>query len=416
MGNAAPPKSASVRILPRRKVCLADLKPHPKNPRVPLEPGDPDFENIRSSMKQIGFADEIIWNEATGRIVGGHQRVAVLRAEGWKDEDTLEVKVVNIPGEREEMAAVIMLNKAEGRWDYPVLLANVDELKLLDLEDVSFGFDASEIRMLQTRYADGAEEDDPPSARPDDPETRPGDLYVLGKHRLLCGDATNPQHVDRLLNGVVPELMVTDPPYGVNYDPEWRNEAARKGLIGYGARAVGTVKNDDRADWGEALVLFPGNVVYIWHGALRASEVAASIEAQEMQIRGQIIWKKAHFAISRGHYHWGHEPCWYAVRNGKTSGWIGNCSQSTVWDIPHVANETGHSTQKPVECMARPMRNHDGLSVYDPFVGSGTSIIAAEQVGRACFAMDVNPGYCDVAVARWEKFTGQKAKREEAGA
>lgn len=169
------------------------------------------------------------------------------------------------------------------------------------------------------------------------PQERPtgivaGDLFELGAHRLLCGDATSGADVARLLGDVVPFLMVTDPPYGVNYDPQWREDAAARGAIAFGATRLGTVANDDRSDWLPAWLLFPGDVAYVWHAGLRGGEVAANLLAASLQIRSQIIWRKRSFVISRGHYHGQHEPCWYAVRKGKTSHWVGDHSQSTIWD------------------------------------------------------------------------------------
>lgn len=136
----------------------------------------------------------------------------------------------------------------------------------------------------------------------------------------------------------------------------------------------------------------------------------ASLEAAGYEIRCQLIWSKPHFPIGRGHYHWRHEPCWYAIRRGATAGWVGDRKQTTVWEIPLDRNvDGGHSTQKPVECMERPMRNHDAREVYEPFAGSGTTLIAAENLGRKAYLMEIDPGYCDVTVDRWERHTGQKA-------
>jgi DNA modification methylase len=405
----------SVRVLPRRRVRLCDLKPNPKNPRVALEPGDPDFENIRASLKQIGLADEIVWNEATGRIVGGHQRVAVLRAEGAGEDDEIDVKVVNIPDEREEMAAAILLNKAEGRWDYPKLLVDIDELDLLNVDGLTFGFDEKEILALRARHSDESEDDGPAPEKPDEPDTRAGDLYVLGRHRLLCGDATDPSDVSRLLDGSIPALMVTDPPYGVEYDPLWRTKALyTKGSLHTSAttQRTGAVPNDDRFDWTAAWSLFPGDIAYVWHGGIYTGDVVGHLRSCGFEPRSCLIWRKPRLVISRGHYHWQHEPLWYAVRAGRPARWVGDRKQSTIWDIGRDEDiETRHGTQKPVECMARPMRNHDAPAVYDPFVGSGTSIVAAEQLERRCLAMDVDPGYCDVSVARWERLTGHTAER-----
>ena len=204
--------------------------------------------------------------------------------------------------------------------------------------------------------------------------------------------------------------MVTDPPYGVNYDPSWRERfAATPGNL-----ATGTVLNDDRADWREAWALFPGDVAYVWHGALHATVVAQSLEAAGFVVRSQIIWDKTRLVIGRGDYHWQHEPCNYCVRSGKTGHWAGGRSQTTVWQIPHRKSESGHGTEKPVECMKRPMENNSspGQAVYEPFCGSGTSIIAGEITGRVCHAIEVDPAYVDVSVQRWEAFTGGAARLE----
>ena len=200
-------------------------------------------------------------------------------------------------------------------------------------------------------------------------------------------------------------LMVTDPPYGVEYDAGWRNEAMpakndpSRWRDGQG-RATGKVANDDRADWHDAWVLFPGDVVYVWHAGNKAGEVADGIVRAGFDIRAQIIWAKNQLVIGRGHYHPKHEPCWYAVRKGATGHWVGDRTQTTLWEIdkPHKS-ESGHSTQKPVECMARPLNNHEG-DVYDPFLGSGTTVVAAEQTGRTCYGMELEPKYVAVTLER----------------
>jgi DNA modification methylase len=210
--------------------------------------------------------------------------------------------------------------------------------------------------------------------------------------------------------------MVTDPPYGVEYDPNWRNERARNckgmGNRAIGAGAIGKSANDSRSDWRAAWALFPGSVSYVWHADLRANSTFDSLAASDFEIRAQIIWAKQQFAIGRGHYHFQHEPCWYAVRNGSTGHWHGDHKQTTLWQIDKPQkSETGHSAQKPVECMKRPIENNSspGQAVYDPFVGSGTTIIAAEMTGRACHAIELHPPYVDVSVLRWQNFTGNAA-------
>jgi DNA modification methylase len=243
-------------------------------------------------------------------------------------------------------------------------------------------------------------------------ETETGQLWEIGRHRLLVGDATNKADVARLCGNDRPLLMITDPPYGVEYDPEWRVKAAEAGHLAYAARRIGVVQNDERVDWSEAYKLFTGDVAYIWHAGRHASEVQRSIEAAGFEIRCQVIWAKSNFPISRGHYHWRHEPCWYAFRKGQQAHWIGDHAQTTLWEINLDKNtDGGHSTQKPLECMARPIRNHEG-DVYDPFLGSGTSMVAAENLGRQCLGIEISPAYCGVILERMSTaFEGIKIKR-----
>jgi DNA modification methylase len=259
------------------------------------------------------------------------------------------------------------------------------------------------------------------------PGTRSRSRAIYGCSAVTdCSAATAQWATDvaRLLGGVAPHLMVTDPPYGVNYDPAWRNQAGRSingttrriatGTVikPIGARAVGKVVNDDRADWREAWALFPGSVAYIWHAGTKAGIVQDSLAACGFETRSQIIWAKNNFAIGRGHYHCKHEPCWYVVRKGSTASWVGDHSQTTLWQIDkNLKSETGHGTQKPVECMRRPIENNasPGQAVYEPFSGSGTTIIAAEMTGRVCHAIEIAPAYVDVAVKRWQDFTGRQA-------
>jgi DNA modification methylase len=255
--------------------------------------------------------------------------------------------------------------------------------------------------------------DEVPAERPTDIQR--GDLFELGKHRLRCGDCTDRADVTRLFEKVSPLLMVTDPPYGVAYDASWRSTTEGLWTTGQPVRD-GPVLNDETVDWTAAWALFPGDVAYVWHASQVACEVAQSLKAHRFEIRAQIVWNKPRFIISRGHYHWKHEPCWYVVRAGKTAHWVSeDRTQSTVWDIA-LSDSTGtttHSTQKPVECMRRPIENHGGPDddVYEPFSGSGTTLIAAEQVNRRCLAIELNPTYVQMAIDRFEAFTTFKARK-----
>ncbi|MGE5535189.1 MAG: DNA-methyltransferase, partial [Acidobacteriota bacterium] len=232
------------------------------------------------------------------------------------------------------------------------------------------------------------------------------DIWCLGPHRLACGDSTDAEVVRALLGSEKPMLMITDPPYGVKYDPAWRHRIG----VNKSAR-MGKVKNDERADWGETWALFPGNIAYVWHGALHATTVADSLQKQGFVIRAQIIWAKERLVIGRGDYHWQHEPCWYAVR--QKGHWTGDRKQTTLWTIPSGGQDTDtiHGTQKPVECMRRAMLNNSSVGdlVYEPFLGSGTTLIAAQATGRVCRAIELDPLYVDLAIRRWQAFTGEPA-------
>jgi DNA modification methylase len=293
-----------------------------------------------------------------------------------------------------------------------LLRLELSELSSLGADLKTLGFSKQELAAALTPPAIGlADEDEIPEVE-ETAVTKVGDVWLLGSHRVICGDSTKQEVVRRLLEDAKPNLMVTDPPYGVNYDPEWRHRAGVNK-----SERVGKVENDNRADWGAAWKLFPGNIAYVWHGAIHASSVAESLQREGFGIRAQVIWAKERLVIGRGDYHWQHEPCWYAVR--QKGNWTGDRKQTTLWHISSKEQdaETSHGTQKPVECMRRPMINNSspGDCIYEPFLGSGTTIIAAETCGRACLAVELSPDYVDVAIRRWEKFTGRKATRQSDG-
>lgn len=389
-----------------RQCRVSDLIPYANNARTHSEA---QVAQIAGSIREFGFNNPVLVDGANG-IIAGHGRVLAARQLGMQNVPVIELGHLSESQKRAYILADNRLAEQAG-WDRELLSLELGELSDLGVDLDMLGFDASELDdLLSHDAADPREEETP--ALPDEPVSRPGDLWCLGPHRLLCGDATDAEYVKRLLGDVRPHLMATDPPYGVNYDPDWRNRAGASET-----RRTGKVKNDDRADWREAWALFPGDVAYVWHGALHATTVAESLVASGFEVRSQIIWAKERHVLSRGHYHWQHEPCWYAVR-GK-GHWSGGRKQSTLWSIPSRDQdaETVHGTQKPVECMRRPMLNNSspGQAVYEPFSGSGSSIIAAETCKRACYAMELDPAYVDVAVKRWEAFSGQTATLEGAG-
>jgi DNA modification methylase len=378
---------------------------------------DENLAKLKRRIVEHGInAPVFVWRTKAKKpkhyIIDGHQRCMALRELRDEGYTVPDVPVAFIEAKSKKDAADKLPAITSQYGDF------VPELVLEFAGDLSFDdfrLTTGEITLIR-EPEETEQDDDVPTDVP--ARCSEGDLWALGSHRLLCGDATSAEDVERLMEHGSPLLMVTDPPYGVNYDPAWRNRAAEKGLITYAARRVGEVANDDRADWSDAWALFRGDVVYAWSAAGGLMVTAAvALEQSGYEIRSQIIWSKPHLPISRGHYRGRHEPCWYAVRKGKSAHWIGDRKQSTVWEIALDKNVAGgHSTQKPVECMERPMRNHDSDYVYDPFVGSGTSIIAAERAGRTCLAIELNPQYCDIVIERyrlWCEANGVERKIEK---
>lgn len=401
----------------------ASLLPYAKNARTH---SDAQIAQIAKLITAYGWTNPVLIGEDSG-IIAGHGRVLAAQRLGLAD---VPVMVARGWTKAQRRAYVLADNAsaAQAGWDNDLLRLELGELQIEGFDMELTGFAPDALAGLLGSNEGLTDPDEVPEA-PAEPVTVAGDVWLLGRHRLMCGDSTRDIDVSLALGAVRPHLMVTDPPYGVSYDPAWRKSAVRSDGTFIGARAVGIVENDDRADWSEAWALFPGDVAYVWHGALHASEVAGSLSGAGFEVRSQIIWQKQHFIIGRGDYHWQHEPCWYAVRKGRAGHYTGDRKQSTIWQIhaqigwesarpDNKDKATGHGTQKPVECMKRPIENNSspGQAVYEPFSGSGTTIIAAEMTGRACHAIELSPTYVDVAVLRWQAFTGQQATLEATGA
>lgn len=395
------------------QIAVSVLKPYAQNARTH---SPEQVDQIVTSMKEYGFTNPLLVDEHM-TIIAGHGRLLAAVKLGM---DTVPAVILTGLSVAQKKALVLADNKIALNvgWDTKLL-----ELELKDLAALGFnldltGFTGIEIGKILNLGAARADENASP-ATPALPRSRLGDIWICGRHRVKCGDSTSATDVADALGDEKPKLMVTDPPYGVEYDPAWRN-----GLDKAKNRRTGVVKNDDRADWREAWALFPGNIAYIWHGALHAAVVAESLTACDFAIRAQIIWAKNKMVFGRGDYHWQHEPCWYAVKG--TGAWAGDRKQTTLWTIDNLnvathqekENErTNHSTQKPVECMRRPILNNSapGESVYDPFLGSGSTLIAAESSGRICVGLELTPAYVDVIVKRWQDFTGEIAYHHVTG-
>ena len=365
--------------------------------------GDAQRQAMQAMLERIGYAGAVIARETEAglTLIDGHLRADL--------DPNQEIPVLVVDLDEDEAGQLLASMDPLGAMAdadlgaLEALTKSLSEIPPIDYEAI-YG------RQPVPWDADA----DANITPPENPITQPGDIWVLGSHRLMCGDSGDEDAVAALLDGAAPRLMVTDPPYGVNYDPGWRVDAAERGTLAYAGTRNETVPNDHTVDWGPCLTVYAPTVAYVWSPpGDHQIHFARILQESGYNIRAQMIWRKPRLVISRGNYHWQHEPCWYAVRKGARSGWIGDRKQSTIWDIAWDKNvEGGHSTQKPVECMERPIRNHEG-DVYDPFVGSGTTIIAAERQRRRCYAMEITPGYVDAAVQRWERYTGESAHREE---
>jgi DNA modification methylase len=389
---------------------VAALVPYARNARTH---SDAQVAQIAASIREFGFTNPILVDGDRG-VIAGHGRLLAARKLGMAEVPTLELSHLTPAQRRAYVLADNRLALSAG-WDDAMLRLELGDLQAEGFDLALTGFDELEIAGFLAEPSEGLTDPDAVPEVPEVPVSRLGDVWILGCHRLVCGDATDAAVVEQALAGVRPHLMVTDPPYGVAYDPAWRNAA----LEGSKTARVGKVLNDHRADWREAWALFPGDVASVWHGALHASTVADSLTGSGFDIRAQIVWAKERLVMGRGHYHWQHEPCWYAVRGGATGHWSGDRKQTTLWQIASRGQdaETTHGTQKPVECMRRPIENNSspGQAIYEPFSGSGTTLIAAEASGRACHAVELSPAYVDVAVLRWQAFTGQQAVLEAGG-
>jgi DNA modification methylase len=389
-------------------VKLSKLKANPSNPRVlrdekfaKLKKSITDFPDMLNYRAIVAVSQE----DGTFMVLGGNMRLKALQDLKIKEA---HVMLADHWTEEQRREFIIKDNVGFGEWDWDQLANEWDAEQLAD-----WGMDLPADFAAETN--EGLTDPDDVPEVPETPITVLGDVWVMGKHRIVCGDSTEANTVAKCLNGVKPHLMVTDPPYGVEYSADWRNDALGGKA---GGRATGKVENDDKADWREVWALFPGDVAYVWHAGNKAHIVAESLLACDLHIRAQIIWAKSHFAIGRGDYHPHHEPCWYAVRKGRKGHYCGDRKQTTLWHIDKPQkSETGHSTQKPVECMKRPIENNSspGQAVYEPFSGSGTTIIAGEMAGRSIHAVELSPEYVDVAVKRWQDFTGLHAIHEATG-
>lgn len=405
-----------------------ELIPYARNARTH---SPEQIQKLCGSLKEFGFLSPIVISE-DGGILAGHGRVLASQKLGIKQVPCV---VESHLTEAQKRAYILADNRLalDAGWDEEMLKIELNELNDLDFDMSLMGFSDEELKEFidedflsetngpRESHGNGNEELEAEVKNEREPVTQPGDVWILGEHRLICGDSTRADIVEKVLNGNKPHLMVTDPPYGTHYDPADPNSA--RGRIGaFSAQRAGRVYNDDRADWSEAYSLFPGEVAYVWHAHNNCDVVMTNLKDCGFNIVQMLVWNKSQFAFGRSDYHWKHEVCAYVAKGNHH--WNGDRTQSTVWDIPVIRilekeeGSWGHGTQKPIACMRIPIENNskEGEWVYDPFCGSGTTIIACEQTGRRCIGIELDQHYCDAIVRRWETVSGKKAVLEGDGA
>lgn len=383
------------------KIPMEKLIPADYNPRKDLKPGDAEYEKLKRSIKEFGYVEPIIWNKTTGNVVGGHQRLKVLLADGVKEIDCV---VVEFDSEKEK-ALNIALNKVSGEWDRDKLTALISDLQAEDFDVTITGFDLAEIdELFKDILQDGVKDDDfdVDNELQKPAITKLGDLWLLGKHRLVCGDSTISDTYDLLMDGNMANLVVTDPPYNVDYQG-----------------AAGKIKNDnmDADKFYQFLldaftlterVMAKDASIYVFHADTEGLNFRKAFSDAGFYLSGTCIWKKQSLVLGRSPYQWQHEPILFGWKKKGKHAWYSDRKQSTIWEFDKPRKNSDHPTMKPVPLVAYPILNSSltGCVVLDPFGGSGSTLIACEQTDRVCYTVELDEKFCDVIVKRYIEQVG----------
>ena len=374
----------------------ADLLPADYNPRKDLKPGDAEYEKLKRSIEQFGYVEPVIWNKTTGRVVGGHQRLKVLMDMGMTEVDCVVVEM----DEDKEKALNIALNKISGDWDKDKLALLIADLQGADFDVSLTGFEPAEIDdLFKDTLKDGVKDDDfdvgAELAQPT--MTKPGDIWTLGRHRLICGDSTKAETYDLLMGSTKANLVITDPPYNVNYEGN-----------------AGKIKNDNMAD--EAFYNFLLDAytqmhsamaddasIYVFHADTEGLNFRRAFADAGFYLSGCCIWKKQSLVLGRSPYQWQHEPCLYGWKKNGKHQWYTGRKETTIWEFDKPKKNGDHPTMKPIPLLAYPIMNSSMSNsvVLDPFGGSGSTLIACEQTDRICYTVELDEKFCDVIVKRY---------------
>lgn len=383
---------------------VADLLPAEYNPRKALKPGDPEYEKLKRSIQQFGYAEPVIWNKQTGHVVGGHQRLTVLKDLGYTE---IECVVVDLDPTHEK-ALNVALNKISGEWDMEKLRDLFTDLQMSNYDVSLTGFDGIEIdNLFKDVLASKVKEDDfDVDAELQKPVfSKPGDLWLLGRHRLICGDSTKEETINTLMAGKKANLIVTDPPYNVEYVGKTKDK-----LI---------IQNDRMEDNKfyqfllaafqrmEAALADDGSI-YVFHADTEGLNFRKAFSDAGFYLSGCCIWKKPSMVLGRSPYQWQHEPCLFGWKKKGKHQWYADRKQTTIWEFDRPSRSKEHPTMKPIPLLAYPIQNSSltNCIVLDPFGGSGSTLIACEQVERVCYTIELDLKYCDVIVNRYIEQVG----------
>ncbi len=379
----------------------AELLPAEYNPRKDLRPGDAEYEKLKRSIEQFGYVEPVIWNKTTGRVVGGHQRLKVLLDMGMTEVDCV---VVELDAEKEK-ALNIALNKISGEWDKEKLALLISDLQGADFDVSLTGFEPDEIDALfKDSIKDGIKDDDfDVDAELQKPAiAKQGDLWLLGRHRLVCGDSTKTDTFSLLMADKRANLVVTDPPYNVNYEG-----------------AAGKIKNDNMV--GDAFYTFLFDAfscmagvmaddasIYVFHADTEGLNFRKAFSDAGFYLSGTCIWKKQSLVLGRSPYQWQHEPVLFGWKKKGKHLWYTGRKESTIWEFDKPKKNGDHPTMKPVPLLAYPIMNSSmsNAIVLDPFGGSGSTLIACEQTERVCHTIELDEKFCDVIVKRYIEQVG----------
>ena len=393
-----------------QKIPAQMLNPAKYNPRVDLQPGDAEYEKLLRSVEEFGYVEPIIWNERTGNIVGGHQRFKVLQHLGYTE---IECVVIDMDEAREK-ALNVALNKISGDWDHQKLAELMEEIIRSGIEVTVTGYDQADVdkmfQKLQREKGEVVEDDFDGEAEVEkitEPITKQGDIWLLGKHRLMCGDSTDMGQVATLMDGKKARMIFTDPPWNVDYGgsahPSWKQRTIMNDKM----------STEDFHDFllsafkAMASVCEPGTMTYMVMSALEWGNAMLAMKEAKFHWSSTIIWAKNSLVLSRKDYHTQYEPIWYGwLEGGSRLCPLQDRGQSDLWQIVRPTKSEEHPTMKPIALVAKAINNSSrmGDNVLDVFGGSGTTLLAAEQCDRVAHLMELDPKYCDVIIKRYIAF------------